>query len=88
MFSVYKKSKYIFRKRKKRINNNFNLSRIKINCSHKGCESNFKTQKQLFFHHYKMSIECHYDNISLLKMISSVKKILLKQIICSMNAIL
>ena len=79
MFSVYKKSKYIFRKRKKRINNNFNLSRIKINCSHKGCESIFKTQKQLVFHHYKMSIECHYDTISLLKMISSVKKILLKQ---------
>ena len=78
-FNVYKKSKYIFRKRKKRINNNFNLRRIKINCSHKGCESIFKTQKQLVFHHYKMSIECHYDTISLLKMISSVKKILLKQ---------
>ena len=79
MFNVYKKSKYIFRRRKKRIINNFNSSRIKINCSHKGCESNFKTQKQLVFHHYKMSIECHSDTISLLKMISSVKKILLKQ---------
>jgi hypothetical protein len=79
VFSVYKKSKYIFRKRKKRINNNFNLTRIKINCPHKGCESNFKTQKQMVFHHYKMSIECHNDTISLLKMISSVKKILLKQ---------
>jgi hypothetical protein len=79
LFNVYKKSKYIFRKRKKRIKTNFNLSRIKINCSHKGCESNFKTQKQLVFHHYKMSIECHYDTISLLKMISSVKKILLNQ---------
>ena len=78
-FNVYKKSKYVFRKRKKRIKNNLNLNRIKINCSHKGCESIFKTKKQLAFHHYKMSIECHYDTISLLKLISSVKKLLLKQ---------
>ena len=78
MFNVYKKSKYIFRKRKKRIKKNLNLNRIKINCSHHGCESIFKTKKQLVFHHYKMSIECHYDTISLLKTISSVKKLLLK----------
>ena len=78
-FNVYKKSKYVFRKRKKRIKNNLNLNRIKINCSHKGCESIFKTKKQLAFHHYKMSIECHYDTISLLKLIASVKKLLLKQ---------
>jgi len=79
MFRVYKKSKYVFRKRKKRLKKNFNLNRVKINCSHKGCETFFKTKKQLAFHHYKMSIECHYDTISLLKMISSVKKLLLKQ---------
>ena len=78
-FNVYKKSKYVFRKRKKRIKNNLNLNRIKINCSHKGCESIFKTKKQLAFHHYKMSIECHYDTISLLKLIASVKKLLLKK---------
>ena len=78
-FNVYKKSKYVFRKRKKRIKNNLNLNRIKINCSGKGCESIFKTKKQLAFHHYKMSIECHYDTISLLKLIASVKKLLLKQ---------
>ena len=78
-FNVYKKSKYVFRKRKKRIKNNLNLNRIKINCSHKGCESIFKTKKQLAFHHYKMSIECHYDTISLLKLIASVKKLLLNQ---------
>lgn len=79
MFSVYKKSKYVFRKRKKRIKKNLNLNRIKINCPHKGCESIFKTKKQLAFHHYKMSLECHYDTISLLKMISSAKKLLLKK---------
>jgi hypothetical protein len=79
IFNVYKKSKYVFRKRKKRIKNNFYLNGKKINCSHNGCESIFKTKKQLAFHHYKMSIECHYDTISLLKMISSVKKLLLKQ---------
>ena len=80
MFNVYKKSKYVFRKRKKRIKKNLNLNRIKINCSHKGCESVFKTKKQLAFHHYKMNIECHHDTISLLKMIASVKKILLNQV--------
>ena len=79
MFNVYKKSKYVFRKRKKRIKKNLNLNRIKINCSHHGCESIFKTKKQLAFHHYKMSIECHYDTISLLKLIASVKKLLLKK---------
>ena len=79
LFNVYKKSKYVFRKRKKRSKNYLNLNRIKINCPHKGCESVFKTKKQLAFHHYKMSIECHYDTISLLKMIAFVKKLLLKQ---------
>ena len=79
IFNVYKKSKYEFRKRKKRIKKNLNLNRIKINCFHKGCESIFKTQKQLAFHHYKMNIECHHDTISLLKMIAFVKKFLLKQ---------
>jgi len=79
LFNVYKKSKYVFRKRKKRIKKNFNLNRMKINCSHKGCESIFKTKRQLAFHHYKMSIECHHDTISILKMISSIKKLLLKQ---------
>ena len=80
MFNVYKKSKYVFRKRKKRIKKNLNLNRIKIDCSHHGCESIFKTKKQLAFHHYKMSIECHYDTITLLKMIYSVKKLLLKHV--------
>ena len=76
-FNVYKKSKYILRKRMKRIIKNLKLNRIKINCSHQGCKSIFKTKKQLALHHYKMSIECHYDTITLLKMISSVKKLFL-----------
>ena len=79
MFTVYKKSKYFYRKRKKRIKKILNLNKIKIKCGHEGCDSNFKTIKQLIFHHYKMSNECHNDTISLLKMISSVKKLLLKQ---------
>ena len=76
-FNAYKKSKYILRKRMKRKKKNLNLNRIKINCAHQGCKSIFKTKKQLALHHYKMSIECHYDTITLLKMISSVKKIFL-----------
>ena len=76
IFNVYKKTKYILRKRKKQ-KKNLNLNRIKINCSHQRCKLIFKTKKQLALHHYKMSIECHYDTITLLKMISSVKKIFL-----------
>ena len=76
-FNAYKKSKYILRKRMKRKKKNLNLNRIKINCAHQGCKSIFKTKKQLALHHYKMSIECHYDTITLLKMISSIKKLFL-----------
>ena len=79
MFSIYKKSKYIFRKRKPKIKKIQDMSSIKINCGHEGCEVVFKTKKHLIFHHYKISSECHNDTIILLKMISFVKKLLLKE---------
>ena len=77
-FSVYKKSKYVFKKRKPRIKK-LNLKKIKMKCGHEGCEGDFKTKKQLVFHHYKMSIECHNDTIALLKLISYIKKLLKKE---------
>ena len=73
MFTIYKKSKY--KRRKKRIKKSLN---IKIKCGHEGCNGIFYTKKHLAFHHYKMSNECHKDSLTLLKMITSVKKILLK----------
>ena len=79
MFSVYKKSKYIFKKRKPRNKKVLNLKKKEINCEHKGCEAIFRTKKQLIYHHYKFSEECHNDTINLLKMISNAKKILLKK---------
>ena len=78
MFNVYKRSKYTFIKRKKRIKKELKIKNYEIICGHEGCKGVFKTKKQLIFHHYKMSIECHNDTISLLKLISNVKKILLK----------
>ena len=76
LFQVIKKSSYKKRKKYlKRIEKN-----IKTNCSHFGCETIFRTQKQALFHHYKMSRECHEDTINLIKMISETKKILLKNI--------
>ena len=48
---------------------------MKITCQHEGCEVVFKTKKQLTYHHYKMSTECHNDTIYLLKTISSAKQI-------------
>lgn len=77
MFNVYKKSKYIFRKRRRRVKKELHIKNIKNSCGHEGCEGVFKTKKQLFFHHYKMSIDCHKDTISLLKLIFNLKKILL-----------
>ena len=50
-----------------------------MKCGHEGCEGDFKTKKQLVFHHYKMSIECHNDTIALLKLISYIKKLLKKE---------
>ena len=76
MFSIYKKSKYVFKRRKQRIKQP--LKTIEVKCGHEGCDGVFKTKKHLAFHHYKMSIECHNDTLSLLKLISSVKKIFLK----------
>ena len=78
MFNIYKKSKYTFKKRKKRIKSGLNIKNYEINCGHEGCEEVFKTKKQLIFHHYKKSIECHNDTISLLRLILNVKKILLE----------
>ena len=77
-FNIYHKSQYIYRRRKKRIKKIFHLNIFKFNCNHKGCDAIFKTKKQLVYHHFKMSAECHSDTISLLKMISSIKELLLK----------
>ena len=79
MFTVITKSNYIYRKRKPRIKKLLNNIQNKIACGHDKCDGLFKTKKQLVFHHYKMSIECHNDTINLLKMINSVKEILLKK---------
>ena len=79
MFTVITKSNYIYRKRKPRIKKLLNNIQNKISCGHDKCDGLFKTKKQLVFHHYKMSIECHNDTINLLKMINSVKEILLKK---------
>ena len=49
----------------------------KIKCGHDGCEGIFKTKKQLVYHHFKMSVECHNDTVNLLKMIYLTKKLLL-----------
>ena len=78
MFNVYHKSQYVYKTRKRRINKSL-IETTKLSCGHKGCELGFSTKNQLNFHHFKMSIECHKDTIYLLKMISLVKKILLKQ---------
>ena len=78
LFQVTKKSKYVFKKRKPK-KSEINIKNIKIACAHEGCVRDFKTKKQLVFHHYKMSIECHRDSIILLKMINSIKNILLKK---------
>ena len=79
MFNVYHKSQYIYRRRKRKIKKISNKKLFKFNCYHSGCDGKFKTKKQLVFHHFKMSVECHNDTISLLKMISLVKKLLLRQ---------
>lgn len=79
LFTVIAKSNYVYRKRKPRKKKLYNIKN-KIYCGHNGCEGVFKTKKQLVFHHYKMSPECHNDTISLLKMIYLIKKILLKNI--------
>ena len=76
LFQVIKKSSYKKRKKYlKKIEKN-----IKTNCSHFGCEAIFRTQKQVLYHHYKMSRECHEDTLNLIKMIFETKKILLKNI--------
>ena len=80
LFTVIQKSNYVYRKRKQRKKKLFNGLRYKIKCGHEGCEGVFKTKKQLVYHHYKMSLECHNDTINLLKMINSTKTLLLKNI--------
>ena len=78
LFMVIPKSNYNYRKRKPRKKKYLNGIKARIYCGHKGCESVFKTKKQLVFHHYKMSPQCHNDTINFLKMIYFTKKILLK----------
>ena len=80
MFTIIKKSAYNYRKRKQRKRKIFNGIKAKIICGHKGCEGVFKTKKQLIYHHYKMSAECHNDTITFLKMIYLVKALLLKSL--------
>lgn len=77
LFNVFVKSNYIYRKRKPR-KKKLVKNKEEIYCEHKGCEGTFKTKKQAVFHHFKMSNECHNDTISILKLISETKKMLLK----------
>lgn len=77
-FIIYKKSKYVYFKRKMK-KKFINLNKSRNICDHKGCCAKIKTRKQFIFHHFKKTSECHYDTITLLKMISSVKKLLLKE---------
>ena len=79
LFTVIRKSNYIYRKRKPRKKKLLNGIRNKIKCGHEGCEGIFKTKKQLVYHHYKMNVECHNDIINLLKLIYSTKTLLLKK---------
>ena len=79
LFTVFKKSSYVYKKRKPRKKKVLNGIKNKISCNHNGCEGKFKTKKQLVYHHYKMSVECHNDTISLLKIIYFTKNILLKK---------
>ena len=79
LFTVIRKSNYIYRKRKPRKKKLLNGIRNKMKCGHEGCEGIFKTKKQLVYHHYKMNVECHNDIINLLKLIYSTKTLLLKK---------
>ena len=76
LFITIQKSNYVYRKRKPRKKKLLNIKN-KIKCGHDGCEGIFKTKKQLVYHHFKMSVECHNDTVNLLKMIYLTKKLLL-----------
>ena len=73
-FVIYKKSKYIFKKRKPKVEKIIDKSLLK--CEH--CNIEIKTKKMKTFHHLKKSKECFDDTIHLLKMIFELKKIILK----------
>ena len=79
LFITIQKSNYIYRKRKPRKKKLLNGIKNKMKCGHDGCEAIFKTKKQLLYHHFKMSVECHNDTVNLLKMIYLTKKLLLKK---------
>ena len=78
MFTVIPKSTYNYKKRKPRKRKALTGIKKKLACNHNGCESIFKTKKQLIFHHYKMNPQCHNDTISILKMIYYIKLLLKK----------
>ena len=78
LFTVIPKSVYNYKKRKPRKKKLFTGIKNKLKCHHDGCEGIFKTKKQLKFHHYKMNPNCHNDTLTLIKLISGVKNILLK----------
>ena len=77
LFTTIQKSNYNYKKRKPRKKKFINILK-KIKCGHEGCDAIFKTKKQLVYHHYKMSIECHNDTINFLKMIYSTKKLMIE----------
>ena len=75
-FVIYKKSKYVFKKRKPKVEKIVDKSLLK--CEH--CNIEIKTKKMKTFHHLKKSKECFDDTIHLLKMIFELKKIILKNV--------
>ena len=76
LFTVIAKSSYNYKKRKQRKKVFFNSIKKKLICSHYGCETSFKTKKQLIYHHYKMNPQCQNDTVLILKMINDLKTIL------------
>ena len=75
LFTVITKSQYIYRRRKPKMKNVGKNKCLNLKCPHPGCEGIFKTKKQAIFHHFKMSVECQNDTITLLKLIHQIKKI-------------
>ena len=75
-FVIYRKSKYVFKKRKPKAIKYVEASSLK--CEH--CNAEIKTKKMKVYHHFKKTKECFDDTINLLKMISEIKNIILRNV--------
>lgn len=75
-FVIYKRSKYVFKKRKPKLVKIIDKSKLKF----EHCKIEIKSKKMKKFHHLKKSKECFDDTIHLLKMIFVLEKILLKNV--------